>query len=102
MKVKVGDEWFEPEPGRPIMVQLGRQDRLNIINMAHESDRYACFHGPLSESRSVKDCREWMNEGYEAYPGEKFDGVFASIDVASEADGDSSSGEKDLDRPPAD
>lgn len=96
MKVKVGDEWFEAKPGQPIMVQLSRQDRLNIIHMAHGSDRYACF----DESRS-DNWRVWMDEGYEAYPGEKADGVSASIDVTPGADADGGSGEQDNGEPPA-
>ena len=44
MRVKVGDQWFEAGPGRPVMVELTPADRRNIANMAESATRYALFH----------------------------------------------------------
>ena len=60
MKVKVGDTWYEPSADVPIMVQLSKQDKINIFNMPAEATRYAIFHGETS----IEERRQWMDEGF--------------------------------------
>ena len=43
MKIKVGDEWFDCEVGLPVMVELTKQDKINIANMLPECTKYAIF-----------------------------------------------------------
>jgi len=40
MRVKVGDQWFTAEPGRPIAIELTSADRKNITNVAEWATLY--------------------------------------------------------------
>lgn len=61
MRVKVGDQWFEPAEGQPVMVELTKQDKMNIANMVPEATRYALFDD--ADDRTVKDKLAWMDDG---------------------------------------
>lgn len=63
MRVKVGETWYEVEPGQPIMVELNKTDRRNIIAMVPEDRRYAEFHPRDPRRRTEQQRIEWMNEG---------------------------------------
>lgn len=43
MRVKIGDKWFEPTIGQPVMIELTQQDKANIDNMHPDATRYAIF-----------------------------------------------------------
>ena len=64
MRVKVGDQWFEPEPDRPIMVELTEDEKAVIGNLPAARDRLAVFvksdpgEPPVPAQRLA-----WMNEG---------------------------------------
>jgi hypothetical protein len=58
MKVKVGDTWFEPEVGSPVMVVLSDADKLNIANMAPMATKYAEFAD--TEEMTVEAKLAWM------------------------------------------
>jgi hypothetical protein len=59
MKVKIGESWFEPKVGQPIMLVLTDQDKWNISHMAESASKYAAFdeNDPLDEQAKL----EWMN-----------------------------------------
>lgn len=61
MRIKVGDTWYEPEKGQPIMVELMPKDRENIKNMAPGFTCYAVFTDDDELTNEQK--LEWMNEG---------------------------------------
>ena len=61
MRVRVGDEWFECAPGRPIMVELSDNDKENIRNMPSEARMYAVFDD--IDGLTVDEMRAWMNVG---------------------------------------
>lgn len=65
MRVKVGDTWYKPEPGQPIMVELSDEDRRTVAGMHRDSCRYAMFaDGPRTdEARTAM--REYVMEGME-------------------------------------
>ena len=63
MRIKVGDEWHEAEPGKPIMVELTERDKHNLSNMflnQSVSDKYALFHDDCPLAAAPLD---WMREG---------------------------------------
>jgi hypothetical protein len=46
MRFKIGNRFYEPRRGRPIMVILSAEDKINIAPMLEpdaKQDRYACF-----------------------------------------------------------
>lgn len=55
MKVKIGDQWFDPET-QPVMVVLTDQDKEAIKNMAPEDHRY-CQFPPDLDAEAVE---RWM------------------------------------------
>lgn len=58
MRFKVGDQWFQLEPGRPIMVELTEEDKRNIANMDPKATKYAVFH---DDERATKEEKlAWM------------------------------------------
>lgn len=61
MRIKVGDQWFQCEPGQPIMVELTDGDRRNIANMHPDATRYAIFEDDDGWSNEQKFA--WMDEG---------------------------------------
>ena len=64
MRVKVGDEWFEAEPGRPIMVELTEDEKETIGSLPASRDRLAMFaKNDLGERPDPEQSLAWMNEG---------------------------------------
>ena len=59
MRVKVGNNWFQAEPGQPIMVELNEKDKKNIAEMG-DSTRYALFDNLTEMTKSEKV--EWVTE----------------------------------------
>ena len=43
MRVKVGDSWYSPEVGSPIMVELTNEDKTDIGSMSCDLSKYAIF-----------------------------------------------------------
>lgn len=58
MRVKYGDQWFECEPGKPLMVELTEGDKRNIANMHPDATKYACFDD--SDATTADETRAWM------------------------------------------
>ena len=58
MLVKVGDRWFSPEVGKPIMLVLSKWDKDFISRMAPEATRYATFHD--DDPMTAEQCVDWM------------------------------------------
>jgi hypothetical protein len=58
MRVKIGNWWYAPQPGFPIMVELSEADKVNIANMKSDATKYACFDekDPLDEEGR----KRWM------------------------------------------
>lgn len=63
MRVKVGDQWFQCEPGQPVMIELAEGDKRNIANMHPDATRYAIFEDDDGWSNEEK--LAWMDEGRE-------------------------------------
>jgi len=61
MRVKVGNDWFQCEPGKPIMVELTDQDKKNISAMLPQATRYAIFDDDDNLANEQKFA--WMDEG---------------------------------------
>lgn len=57
MRVKVGDQWHEAAPGKPIMVELEPGDKENIAAMHPDAKKYAIFD---DEATSEAEKRAWM------------------------------------------
>lgn len=60
MRVKVGDTWFEPGPGVPVMIEMNESDRSNIANMSPEATRYAIFE---RDDMTPEQASAWMDDG---------------------------------------
>lgn len=58
MRIKVGDQWHQVEPGKAIMVELTGADRRNIANMADGCTKYAVFDD--ADQRSADHKLAWM------------------------------------------
>ena len=64
MRVKVGDTWYEAEPGQPVMVELNDTDKQSIIAMVPEDRCYAEFHDDDPVFKYQWEIRaQWMREG---------------------------------------
>lgn len=63
MRIKVGNQWFQCEPGQPVMVELTDGDKRNIANMHPDATRYAIFEDDDGWSNEQKFA--WMDEGHE-------------------------------------
>ncbi|RWX78277.1 hypothetical protein EPK99_06490 [Neorhizobium lilium] len=61
MRVKIGDQWFEPTPSQAICIELTSSDKANINAMSEERSRYGAFHD--DDHRSDIEMLEWMREG---------------------------------------
>ncbi len=58
MRVKIGDQWFEPAADQAIMIELTEGDRRNIRNMAPGATKYAVFHD--DDERDHGEMNAWM------------------------------------------
>lgn len=56
MRVKIGNEWFEPKAGCPIMVELTSGDKWNITHLAPLVMQYPSFSGdePMDEKQRAQ------------------------------------------------
>ncbi len=67
MRVKVGDCWFTPAKGVPVMIELTDADKRSIARMAPEVTRYAVVvDGDPLYDRNTDDRSKvtaWMDEG---------------------------------------
>lgn len=59
MRIKVGDKWYDPEPGQPIMVVLSELDKQNLASMKSADDKYASFSD--QDTMSQAEMLKWMN-----------------------------------------
>lgn len=59
MRVKHGDQWFECEPGKPLMIELTAGDRRNIARMLPDATKYALFDD--AEPMNNGDKLAWMD-----------------------------------------
>jgi hypothetical protein len=57
MRVKVGNRWYSSKD-QPIMVELSKDDKRNISNMAPDSRLYAEAEDNISDEEFSK----WMRE----------------------------------------
>jgi len=67
MRVKVGDKWFEPKVGQPVMVVLSEREKQQIAGMPAENRRYAQFHDDDALSHTAM--LAWMKAGDPAKGG---------------------------------
>lgn len=58
MRVKVGNDWFQCEPNRPLMVELSDSDKANIAAMHDDATLYAVFDD--SDQTSAEEKLRWM------------------------------------------
>lgn len=58
MRVKIGDQWFEPTPGAAIMLEIDAYSRGHIAHMAPDATKYAVFSD--DDPRTDAEKREWM------------------------------------------
>lgn len=59
MRIKVGTNWFECEPGQPIMVEINAAERAQIASMHPEAKKYAHFHS--DDVMTTQQKFEWMD-----------------------------------------
>jgi hypothetical protein len=57
MKIKIGNDWFDPENVR-VMVVLSDEDKKNIASMTPDAHKYASF----PEGSDIEEIRAWMKE----------------------------------------
>lgn len=62
MRVKVGNQWFAAEAGKPIAVELTDKDKANIANMLPSCTRYGLFDDRDVETSTCDERRAWMAE----------------------------------------
>lgn len=62
MRVKVGNQWFSAEPGKPVAVELTDQDKANIANMLPHCTRYGQFDDRDVGPTTIDQRRAWMTE----------------------------------------
>lgn len=60
MRVKVGDTWYEPKPNQGVAVELTPADKLRVVQMPVEADRYAAFD--RDDQRGDDERQRWLNE----------------------------------------
>ncbi len=60
MRVKIGSQWFEAEPGRPLMIELDDGDKALIRHMDPRSHQLAYFNEP---DMTAEQKLAWMREG---------------------------------------
>lgn len=60
MRVKVGDVWYEATPEAPIMVELTKRDKDNIVEMIDSARKYAIFAD--GDTRSKDQMLDWMGQ----------------------------------------
>lgn len=63
MRVKVGDQWFGAEPGKPIMIEVTQQDKDNIQNMVPGATKYAVFTDDDEAFPDNATMFAWMRDG---------------------------------------
>lgn len=59
MRVKVGDTWYSSEDV-PIMIELDREARVDIVGLPGREWRYARF--PEDTQLTEQQKKEWMND----------------------------------------
>lgn len=60
MRFRIGNEWHEPEDGKPIMVFLEPMDRLIITTMDPHSNLYAAFSDLDNANLTTEQKLAWM------------------------------------------
>lgn len=60
MRFKVGDAWFSPELGKPLMVELDDHEKRHLAELG-SANRYACFD--TDDGMTVEERESWMREG---------------------------------------
>lgn len=60
MKIKIGDKWYAPEKGQPVMIVLSEQDKANIKGMHPNATKYALASDDEFENPSL--FLEWMDD----------------------------------------
>ena len=58
MRVKIGDEWYEPTPQSPIMLELTEAEKKMIREMPGHF--FAQFHD--DDTRTIHDRQVWMGK----------------------------------------
>ena len=60
MRIKVGDAWYQPEPGQPIAVELSVSDKEMIAGMLPKNTRYAVF--AVDERMDLAARKKWIRK----------------------------------------
>lgn len=60
MRVKVGNQWFEPKPGQPIAVELTDKDKSNIAAMSPHASRYGIIDDEDAKNMPELYSRAWL------------------------------------------
>jgi len=60
MRVRIGNTWYAPEDGTPIMVTLTPMDRLIINHMSPMDNVYAVFSEGDEKTMTQEDKIAWM------------------------------------------
>lgn len=62
MRVKIGDQWFEAEPDRPIMVELTEEDKKNIAaTIGTDKTKYIAYY--VGGFEQLINMLGWMRDG---------------------------------------
>jgi hypothetical protein len=58
MRVKIGDTWYQAEPGQHLMLEFDDIDKLNIAALGPMAKRLAFFNDPDMTTEQKQD---WMS-----------------------------------------
>lgn len=64
MKIKIGNDWFVPSPGQPIMIQLDEGDKKQFFNSMIDKTFHRIAFFDDSDIRSLKEeqIKNWMDD----------------------------------------
>ncbi|WP_137681184.1 hypothetical protein [Aurantiacibacter suaedae] len=60
MRVKVGNTWYEAEPGQPLAIELTEADKANIADMLPGCTRYAVMHDRDATDHTPQQKMDWL------------------------------------------
>lgn len=61
MRVKVGNTWYDCQPGQPIMVELTDAEKRDLKNLPTDATRYALF--ARQDTFNKGTMKDWMDDG---------------------------------------
>lgn len=63
IRIKIGDTWYEPQKGQPVMIEFEEEDKELVFSLPSHCTRLAYWHSDQAKEETNDQRLAWMNEG---------------------------------------